>query len=460
MYRVYLVAFTVLACSASLAQRTTGITAEVLREAENACVLDAHFKSMQNALTQVGGQKIAVDWQTLSGFDTHFSNRIPDEKITDQKSSGRCWMFSALNIFRRGAAEKLGKSEFEFSQNYLFFYDKLEKANVFLEAIIRSRDKPYSDRYIEWLMRAPVQDAGNWLGFIELVKKYGVVPKDVMPETYSSSNSGNVNAILRLRLDKAALRIRAAKSDQEIAEIKLLALTDVYRILALNFGIPPKEFTWRYEEKDHTLSPYKTFTPQQFYHEVVNDALDDYLALYSIPTLPYSRKYQIDLDKAVEDKPDMFFVNVPLEQIKDIARTCLVDSIPVWFGCDVGQEAYRESGLLVPGIYDYASIYGMDLSLSRRELFETYASIPNHNMVLTGVDLVDGKPAKWLVENSWGESFGKKGFFVMKDSWFDQYVQVIVVKKQFIPASVLAVFSTKAETLPPWDPMMRALGYE
>jgi len=442
------------------AQTQTGITPQLLGEMEGACVQDASFKSVQNSLAQVEASKVAADWQKMSSIDEHFSNKLADESVTEQKSTGRCWMFSGLNIFRRAAAQHLATEEFEFSQNYLFFYDKLEKSNVFLQGIIRTRDLPTTDRTVEWLMRNTVQDGGNWLGFIELVKKYGVVPKEIMPETFSSSHSEEVDHVLALRLKLAAERIRAAGDGAGIEGLRVQALKDVYRILALNFGVPPKRFQWRYEDKDKKLTPYRSYTPQDFYHGVVNDALDDYLALYSIPTLPFDRKYEIDLDKAVEDRPNMYFVNCPLETMKDLAKACLLDNRPVWFGCDVDQESVRDTGLMMPRVLDFDSMYGMDLQMSRKELFETYTSIPEHNMVFTGVDLADGKPVKWLVENSWGDKTGKKGFFVMMDEWFDRYVEVIVVQKKYIPPALLAVFGTQAQPLPPWDPMMRALGYE
>jgi bleomycin hydrolase len=460
MKRTALVTLFLLSPGTLLAQHERAITGELLNEMERSCVQDVNFKATQHALSQVDAQKISVDWQKVISVDEHFSNKLSGQKITDQKSTGRCWMFSALNIFRREATRALGCSDIEFSQSYLFFYDKLEKANVFLEAIIRSRQKPYTDRYVEWLMRTPVQDGGNWLGFIELVKKYGVVPKDVMPETYSSSNSGGVNHVLALRLKLAAVRIRAARTETETSSHKRAALKDVYRILALNFGVPPSSFRWRYETKEKKLTPFVTYTPQQFYHEVVKDALDDYLALYSIPTLEPLKKYEIELDKAVEDRPNMFFVNCSLDTIRELAKRCLLDSLPVWFGCDVGQDAFREEGMLMPGVLDYESLYGMNLGLSRKELFETYSSTPTHNMVFTGIDIVDGKTVKWLVENSWGEKSGKGGYLRMLDDWFDRYVEVIVLNKKYIPDVIQKVFATKAEVLPPWDPMMKALGYE
>lgn len=385
------------------AQRPTGISTQMLDELRTGCPADAQFRAGQNALAQTDGRKLTPDWGKINSVDPIFSTRLKDQKITDQKSSGRCWMFSALNILRPVAKKSLQCGDIEFSQNYLFFYDKLEKANLFLESVIKLKDRPFTDRYMEFLLRQPVQDGGNWLGFIELVKKYGVVPKDAMPETYSSSNSGTVNAVLAMRLRQYALKLRNETKPERIAEMKLQALKDVYKILAMNFGVPPKTFAWRYEGEDKKVVAAKTYTPQQFYREVVNEALDDYYALYSIPTLAFDKKYEIDLDKAVYDRPNMYFVNVPLDSMKNLARKCLLAEQPVWFGCDVGMEMNGELGLMMPELYDFSSLYGMDFSMSRKELFETYCSSPNHNMVFTGIDIVNDKPVKWLVENSWGE---------------------------------------------------------
>ena len=457
----FFVRFTLIAAfgliSMAAAQNDTAISPQLLLELEKSCPVDGQFKAIQNALAQVDGSKIAPDWQKTISIDPYFSRRLKDQKVTDQKSSGRCWMFSALNLFRPVAEKALKCDDLEFSQNYLFFYDKLEKANLFLEAIVALKDKPYTDRNVEFLLRQPVQDGGNWLGFVELVKKYGLVPKDVMPETYSSSNSRSVNLVLAMKLKQYAVRIRSTPQPEQITSLRLQALKDVYRILALNFGIPPKSFQWRYETSDKKISEVKTYTPQQFYKETVNEALDDYYALYSIPTLPFDRKYEINLDKAVYDRPNMNFVNCSLDTMKSIAAACLLGDHPVWFGCDVGRESISESGLMIPDIYDYASMYGMDFGLTRKELFETYSSTPTHNMVFTGIDIVGGKPRKWLVENSWGDKPGKKGYFTMLNDWFDNYVQVIVVPKKYIPANLLAIFQTKAALLPPWDPMFREL---
>lgn len=442
------------------ARQSGNITPITLSELERSCVPNDQLRTAQNALAQFDGNKISQNWEKIIGVDQYFSLRLKDQKITDQKQTGRCWMFSGLNILRPIITNRLKSEDLELSQDYLYFYEKLEKANLFLEAIIQTKDKPYTDRRVEYLMKGNVQDGQNWLGFIELVKKYGVVPKDVMPETYSSSHSGHVNYILGLKLKQEAMKIRHESSAERIAAIKMQALRDVYKILAVNFGRPPKEFQWRYETSDKKLSAQKTYTPQQFYREFVGDQLDDYYALYSIPTLGFNKKYEIDLDRTVSDRPNMYFVNCSLETLKDVAKASLQDSNAVWFGCDVGQQSSTETGLMTPRLYDFESLYGMDFTLSRTELFETYSSIPTHNMVFTGIDVDNGKVKKWLVENSWGDAAGKKGYLYMLDDWFDSYVQVVVVNKRYLSQSIFALFQTPAEVLPPWDPMVKVLNME
>jgi bleomycin hydrolase len=442
------------------AQDAINIDSTLLVNLEHSCVLDAQLKAAQNTLSQVDGDKATQNWGKIIEVDTYFTLHLKDQKITDQKNTGRCWMFSGLNIIRPVIAIKLGCEDIELSQSYLYFYEKLEKANLFLNAIIQTKDKPYTDRSVEYLMKANVQDGQNWLGFVELVNKYGVVPKDIMPETNSASNSGHVNYVLGIKLKQAAVKIRHLSNIRLITEIKLKALQDVYRILTINFGFPPKKFTWRYETKDKKLSSLKTYTPQQFYHDIVGKVLDDYFPLYSIPTLSFNKKYEIDHNRTVSNKPNMYFVNCSLETLKETARTSLMDSNAVWFGCEVGQESGLDNGLMIPRLYDYESLYGMDFSFSREDLFETYSSTPSHNMVFTGIDVIDGKVVKWLVENSWGDTKGKKGYFYMLDEWFEKYVQIVVVHRKYIPKDLIAIFKEKAIVLPPWDPMRRVLNLE
>ncbi|WP_306599344.1 aminopeptidase C [Geothrix sp. 21YS21S-2] len=446
-----------IAASPLLAQ---ALTPERLDQLAAACPQDGGFRALKNALAQNDGRKLAEDWSRITAVDAHFTKRIADEPVANQMASGRCWMFSALNMFRRTGASRLGCDNLELSQNYLFFYDKLEKANLFLDAIARTRGAAHTDRRVEFLLGSPVQEGGNWQGFVDLVKKYGVVPKDVMPETFSSSNSAAMNQVLFLRLKVAGVRIRAAKDAAAVEALKLQAMKDVYRILAMHLGVPPSKFTWRHVAKDKQVTPLKAWTPKDFYKTAIGADLDDFVALYSIPTLAYQKKYEIDLDRALLDAPNMFFVNCPLEVLKEAAKTCVLSDRLVWFGADVSQDMQREEGLLMPGVRDFTSLYGMDFAMDRRECFESRRSVPNHNMVFTGVDMADGKPVKWLVENSWGDKGGKKGYYTMMDGWFDHFVQVVVVPRSVVPKAVLDVFGTQAELLPPWDPMMSALNVE
>lgn len=433
------------------------ITPERMAQLRASCPQDAAFKALHHALAQEDGRKLALDWERITAVDAHFTKHIPDEPVANQKASGRCWMFSGLNLFRRAAAKRLGCETLEFSQAYLFFYDKLEKANLYLDAIAGSRGLPAQDRRVEHLLATPVPEGGNWQGFKDLVGKYGVVPKEVMPETFSASTSAPMNQILDLRLKAAGVRIRDAKDAAAVEAEKAQALKDVYRILALHLGVPPAEFTWRFEGKDRKLAEAKAYTPRSFAAATLADDLEGFVALYSVPTLAFGRKYAIDLDRAILERPDMTFVNAPLEVLKDAARQCLLADQPVWFGADVSQEMAGDQGLMMADVRDFASLYGMDLAQDRRALFETRRSVPNHNMVFTGVDLRDGRPVKWLVENSWGDARGRKGYYTMMDGWFDRFVQVVVVPRTVVPKDLLAAFDTPAEVLPPWDPMMMAL---
>jgi bleomycin hydrolase len=433
------------------------LTPDRLAALEASCPQDAAFRALHHALVQEDGRKLALDWERINAMDGHFTRQIPDEPVANQKSSGRCWMFSGLNLFRRAGAKRLGCENLEYSQAYLFFYDKLEKTNLYLDAIAACRNLPATDRRVEHLLAGPVPEGGNWQGFADLVRKYGVVPKDAMPETFSSSTSAPMNQVLDLRLKAAGVRIRGARDEAAVAAEKAQALKDVYRILALHLGVPPARFTWRYEGKDHKLTEARTWTPLEFAKATFSNDLDGFVALYSVPTLPFGRKYAIDLDRAVLEREDMTFVNAPLVVLKDAARQCILEDQPVWFGADVSQDMAGDQALMMADVRDFASLYGMDFSQDRKALFETRRSVPNHNMVFTGIDLKDGKPVKWLVENSWGDARGKKGYYTMTDTWFDRFVQVVVVPKAKVPKDLLAAFGTQAEVLPPWDPMMMAL---
>ncbi len=458
----YLCLFVVLFIHAAFAVAPGGdekgaLTPQVIKELRSSFTLDATTRSALNAVSQNDVKSLALDRMVSAALDKNFSHRITTEGVTNQQKSGRCWLFAGLNIMRPIAARALNVKMFEFSQNYLFFWDKLEKANLFLESIIRTADRPVSDREVEWLLKHPFPDGGQWNMVLSLVKKYGAVPKEVMPESKNSSNTGNMNKMIStlLRKDAAALRGMHAKgaSQTDLEKRKLAMLKEVYRLLALHLGVPPTSFTWRYKDKDGKLSEPRTYTPREFLAATVNLQLDDYVCLHNIPGRPYNRLYQIQFDRNMLDQPNMTFVNLPMEMLADITRKSVLADEPVWFGCDVGKESNSKLGFMKRSLYDYDDLYGVDFSMTKEQRIWYHESVPTHAMVITGVDIQDGKPVKWLVENSWGAKVGEKGYFTMYDDWFHEYTYSIIVNKKFVPDEVLKLFEGEAEMLPPWDPM-------
>jgi len=434
-----------------------GIDEALLKQVAASFTWDAHTRAVHNALSTHDARDITQNQQVLRSRDTYYSLELERQPITDQKSTGRCWMYAGLNVLRPLAREKLKVKDIQFSHTYLFFYDKLEKANLFLQGILATRDLPLSHRKVEFLMKSPVPDGGQWVGMAELIRKYGVVPYEIMPDNYSSSHSRSVNRALAMKLREYALILRRAKVKGNLEDVRLRALKDVYRILAVNFGVPPRQFTWRYKDKDGKLTPYRTWTPQAFYKEAVSAGLDDYYALYSIPNRPFGKLYSVMWDQAVADRPGLVFANISMDELKDLALKSLQGKEAVWFGCDVGKDSLSKKGVMAPELFDLESLYGMPFRLSREDAFNTWSSVPTHAMVLTGVDMVEDKPAKWLVENSWGAKACDKGYYHMRDDWFDRHVQVLVIHKRFIPEKIRKVFKGEPEVLPPWDPMYRML---
>ncbi len=439
------------------AQTPGALTPEAIAALRASLPQDAPSRAMLNAVAANDVRTLALNRSVAVSSDNYFTNKIKTEGITDQKNSGRCWLYAGLNLMRPVAMSALKKKSFEFSQNYLFFYDKLEKANLFLEEIIRTRTRPIEDREVDWLLKNPFPDGGQWNMVLALIEKYGVVPSDVMPETESSGSTGRMNGIVStlLRKDASILRDLAAqgKPEQDLRDRKTEMLKDVYKILAFHLGVPPASFTWRYEDQDGKASPPETFTPMEFYRKYVNLKLEDYYCLYSVPTQPFNALYQIQFDRDLFDRPNMTFANVDMAAMKALALKSVLAGEPVWFGCDVGKESDSKSGVMRLGMYDYNSIYGVDFSLTKKERVLYQESVPSHAMLIVGVDLAGGKPVKWMVENSWGSKSGKEGYFTMYDSWFDEYNYAVIIHKKFLPKEILDLFQTKAVVLPPWDPM-------
>jgi bleomycin hydrolase len=421
---------------------------------------DPKNRLVRNAVAKTTITSVALDRDAVTRLSHTYSHMVKAGKSTSQNRSGRCWMFAGLNLFRVTAAEKMGIEEFELSQNYLMFWDKLEKSNFFLESILGTLDEPTEGRLIAWLVTHPIQDGGQWDMFVNLVKKYGVVPKEVMPETESSSNSGIMNARITEKLREFAARLRqgfaAGASESDLRAQKAEMLETIYRMLSIHLGEPPREFLWQWRDKEKEFHRDGVVTPQEFREKYIPLDLDGMVCLIHCPqaSKEYHTLYTVAYLGNVVGGHAVRYVNVPLDVLKAATAGMIKDGKPVWFGCDVGKMFDRELGLMDLDVFDYPSVYGTTFGLNKAERLDYGQSLMTHAMVLTGVDLdEEEKPRKWRVENSWGDSNGDKGFMLMTDPWFDEYLYEVVVEKQYVPAEVVALLETEASVLPPWDPM-------
>ena len=452
-----------------------GITPEVLQRISQGYQCNAADKALKNALAGNSINILATNADNAAMIDTHFTDRVKTKGITDQKSSGRCWLFTGLNVLRARMIQKYDLGSFTFSQNYLFFYDQLEKSNLFLQGVIDTKDLPFDDRQVDWLFTNPLGDGGQFTGVSDLALKYGLVPSEVMPETYSSNNTSQMSAQLKNVLRQGGLRLReyndeakssikgmsakaAAKAktanDQGLQQIKEDVLKDVYRILALCLGVPPTEFEWAmYDSKDNFVSR-ETYTPVSFYQKFVGEPLNDnYVMLMNDPTREYYKVYEIDYDRHVYDGHNWLYVNLPVDRIKEIAISSIRDGRAMYFSCDVGKFLNSKKGVLDLANYDYESLFGIDLNMDKRQRVMTHASGSSHAMTLMAVDIRDGKPLKWMVENSWGADSGYKGHLIMTDEWFNEYMFRLVAEKKYVPSDILEILNQEPQRLPAWDPM-------
>jgi bleomycin hydrolase len=440
------------------------ISTEILNQIRNSLLLDGPTRAMINAVSNNDIKGLALNRDVAGKTDHFFAHKIETEGITNQKSTGRCWLFTSLNVLRPKVIEKYNLKEFEFSENYSFFWDQFEKANLFLEGIIATLDQKIDDREVEWLFKYPIQDGGIWNYAVDLIAKYGLVPKEVMPETHNSENTGMMSRLMRRKLREQGMQLRKLHQEGKKLEMlrdeKLKMLSDIYRMLVINLGVPPTEFTWRYEDKEGKLSESQQYTPQAFYQEIVGIDLNEYVQLMNDPSKPYYRLYQIKYDRNMIDRPDWIFVNLPTDELKQFAKTSIVEDEALYFACDVGKQLEGDEGVLRVGIYDYESIYGVKFGMTKAERVLTFESGSTHGMALVGVDTTtDGKTTKWLLENSWGKDRGHNGFLTMTDEWFDEYMFRLVVHKKFVSDKVLDIFKQKPIILPPWDQMFLPVDY-
>jgi len=443
---------------AALSAQTEQISPDLLNQIQASVEMDNYTRAMQNAVSNNDVKALARNREVLTDIDHHFAHKIPVSTITNQKVSGRCWLFTALNVLRTKVVEKYNLKEFEFSQNYLFFWDQLEKANLFLESVIASREKNIDDREVQWLFQNPIGDGGVWTMMPSLVVKYGVVPKEIMPESYNSENTRMMNRLTCRKLRAQGMQIRQwhsdGKSEKFIRKQKPDMLPEIYRLLVISLGTPPTEFTWRYIDKNDSLIVGKNYTPQQFYAEVVAVPLADYVMLMDDPSKKYYQLYEIKYDRNCIESPNWTFINLPVTDIKEFAKQSILADEPMYFSCDVGKQLDKETGVLATNLFDYEAVLGVSFDMTKEQRILSYESGSTHGMTLVGLDTsATGSVTKWLLENSWGEDAGHKGFLTMTDAWFDEYMFRLVVFKTFLSPEVLEVLKQKPILLPPWDRM-------
>lgn len=413
-----------------------------------------------NAAVSCGICASSRNYETEREIPHEFSISLEQGAVTNQKRSGRCWMFAALNCMRFQVIKKQNLEDFELSQSYPLFYDKLEKANYFLESILDTLDEPTDGRLIAHLLAAPLNDGGQWDMLCSIVEKYGLVPKTAMPESVSSSATQEMVSYMTEKLREYACVLRkghkAGKSMEQLKKEKEAMMETVYRMLCISLGKPPKTFTFEYRDKDGNFHREENLTPKAFYEKYVGLRLDDYVSVINAPTedKPFYRSYTVQYLGNVKEGRPVKYVNLPIEEMKQAAIAQLKDGEPVWFGCDVGKRSFRDGGLMDTGIYDVETLFDTDFPMTKAERLEYGQSLMTHAMVFQGVNLDEnGKPDRWRVENSWGEEAGKKGYFVMSDRWFDEYNYQVVVNKKYLSSKALEAYEKEPVRLNPWDPM-------
>jgi len=431
------------------------LTADQLALFEKEFASNPQYRVMQNAVTQTPVNSIALDRQIVTSMDHSVSHLLDDWKVTNQKKSGRCWLFAGLNLLRAGAAEKLGVKDFEFSQNYLLFWDKFERSNFFLEAMIDTADRDADDRTVAHLLSDPIGDGGQWNMFVALVRKHGLVPKTAMPETESSSATAQLNDTLRKLLRQGARDLRALEGDEARRDRKREILTAVHRVLSIHLGTPPQKFLWQWKDSDKGFHRDGWTTPTEFAAAYVQLPVDEYVCLVHDPrpSSPVGRTFTVDYLGNVIDAPPVVYLNVEIDLIKQLTKDAIVGGEPVWFGCDVGKQMNADLGFWDAKLYDYGAVYDTDFTLDKAERLVHHETLMTHAMLFTGVDLVDGKPRRWRVENSWGDEKADNGFWTMNDSWFGEHVFEIAVRRSALPAELQARLDDEPIVLPAWDPM-------
>ena len=446
--------------TATVNAQTGGISSKMLGEIQKQNKMTPAENAIANAIAANSIDNLAQNRNNATELDTYFSIETPKQTITDQKSSGRCWMFSGMNVLRANFAKRTDSLRVEFSQAYLFFYDQLEKANLFLQGVIDTGKKPIDDQRVQFFFKNPINDGGTFCGVADLTEKYGLVPKQVMPESYSSDNTSKMARLISSRLREDGLILRKMVADgkkaADIEKAKTEMLATVYRMLALTIGEPPTQFTYAHRNKDgKAVGEPKTYTPQEFFKEVVGDKLNGtFIMVMNDPRRPYYKTYEVELDRHTYDGHNWKYLNLPMDDIEQLAIASLKDGRKLYSSYDVGKMLDRKRGYGDTENFDYGSLMGTTFGMNKAERISTFDSGSTHAMTLTAVDLdANGKAKKWKVENSWGASWGQQGCMIMSDRWFREYMFRLVVDKKYVSEELLKLNEQKPVMVTPEDPL-------
>ena len=451
-----------LCMTATVNAQTGGISTKMLGEIQKQNKMTPAENAIANAIAANSIDNLAQNRNNAAELDTYFSVETPKQTITDQKSSGRCWMFSGMNVLRANFAKRTDSLRVEFSQAYLFFYDQLEKANLFLQGVIDTGKKPIDDQRVQFFFKNPINDGGTFCGVADLTEKYGLVPKQVMPESYSSDNTSKMARLISSRLREDGLKLRKmvaeGKKAADIEKAKTEMLATVYRMLALTIGQPPTQFTYAHRNKDgKAVGEPKTYTPQEFFKEVVGDKLNGtFIMVMNDPRRPYYKTYEVELDRHTYDGHNWKYLNLPMYDIEQMAIASLKDGRKLYSSYDVGKMLDRKRGYGDTENFDYGALMGTTFGMNKAERISTFDSGSTHAMTLTAVDLdANGKAKKWKVENSWGASWGQQGCMIMSDRWFREYMFRLVVDKKYVSEELLKLNEQKPVMVTPEDPLFQ-----
>jgi len=433
------------------------VTKKQLKEMRRTFAADSSAKMAQNAVANNDLLDVALDRAMVQDIDFSFSIKLDKWRVTNQRRSGRCWLFATLNLFRPSTMAKLNVKNFEFSQAHIHFWDKFERSNHFLEAIIETSDRAVDDRTIHFLLSDPIGDGGQWNMAMNLIRKHGLVPKSAYPESNSSSSTRWMNAILKDILRSTASEIReiigSGGTVEDARTHKESRMKDIWRVLCIHLGTPPESFDWQWRDKDKEFHRRGKITPQEFAEEFVDIDWEDYVCIVNDPRNEYYRTYTVEYLQNVAGGPPVVYLNVPSDEMKSITQKILEDGLPVWMGCDVGKQMDRKRGLWDANLFETNELYGVDYGMSKADRLRYGQTMMTHAMLFTGVDVVDGKPRRWRVENSWGDDSGEKGFYTMNDSWYDEHMFEIATARKYLSEKMLDGLETEPTVLDAWDPM-------